>query len=100
MPRPAVTPRRRSRREAGPSEDDLDLLRLDRQRHPPLGPHFEARSNGFTNVLDGFYTGGALRNAAWNAGALRHPNAVFILHERYNKFHCITNMIAAWGTYE
>jgi hypothetical protein len=77
----------RSRRGTGPSDRDLDLLRLNGQGHSSIGPYFQAGRNRFANILDRFAAGLTLRHAAGNARAFRDPHAVFVLRQRDEELH-------------
>jgi hypothetical protein len=85
--RTSEPPPLRSRRGAGPSDRDLDLLRLNGQGHSSIGPYFQAGRNRFANILDRLTAGLALQHAAGNARAFRDPHAVFVMRQRDEEFH-------------
>jgi len=57
---------------------NLDLLRLNGQRHPTFRPHFQASGDGFADVGKGFIVGVALADTAGDGRAFGDPNAVLI----------------------
>lgn len=85
--RKSEPPLLRSRRGAGPSDRDLDLLRFHGEGHPSIRPDFQAGRNRLADVLDRLAAGLALRYAAGNARAFRDPDALFVLRQRDEKLH-------------
>lgn len=57
---------------------NLNLLCFHSKRHTAFGTNFEAKRDGFLNILKGLFAGLALTDATGNGGTLGYPYAILI----------------------
>jgi hypothetical protein len=70
-----------------PLNTNFDQLCFNGQRHASFSADFQAKSNRFANVGQGFVPRASLTDTTGNGRALGDPNAIFIPIKRGPEFH-------------
>jgi len=69
------------------SNHDLDLLGLDRQRHPKFRPDFETTFDGVFDIFEGFLPRFTLAETTGNRRTFDDPNTILVAVESHVEKH-------------